>query len=162
MICTLMKAGPARSIDLTRNLYHHSVPDLSLSCSGSLRPIHIAGTPTMSGTNMRTKCTNLMPVHNGSQMYESRKKTMMCPTLDNPTSSSDSLFSNSSREAANIRPSTVLSVPSLSFSESCTKAAGVRVAAAHKIFRPWLVGLENWHLRPEKRFGTNRKLCIDA
>lgn len=136
-----MNAGPARSIDLTKKLYHHSVPVLSLSRSECLLPIHIAGTVTITGTKMRRRCTNLKPVHIGSHIYTSRKSTMPCRILDIPTSSSDSFFSISCREAASMRPSAVWEVPSLSFSERATKTAGLRAAApaaAHIMVPPFL------------------------
>lgn len=143
---TFINAGPALSIDFTRNLYHHNVPVLSLSCSGCLLPIHIAGTVTITGTKMSSKCTNLNPVHIGSQIYTSRKRTMPCRIRDNPISSSDSFFSISSLEAASIRPSPVWEVPPLSFSERATNTAGERAVvptAANSIVRPYL-GRGGW------------------
>lgn len=61
-----MNAGPARSIDLTKNLYHHIVP-VRVSWSAEMRfPNHTAGIVRRTGKKMTTKCTNLNPVAIGS------------------------------------------------------------------------------------------------
>jgi len=130
---TFIKAGPARSMELTRNQYHQSVPDLSLSRSFCRGPSHIAGTVRITGTKMKTNWRNLKQVQIGSHIYTSRNKTTLCRNLENPWSSSDNFFAISSLDAASIRVSAVCSVPWLSFSESCTKTAGLRAVAAHNI-----------------------------
>jgi hypothetical protein len=130
---TLIKAGPARSIEFTRNQYHHSVPDLSLSRSLCRGPSHIAGTVRITGTNMMTKWRNRKPVQMGSHIYTSRNKTIPCRNLENPWSSSDNFFVISSLDAASMRVSAVCSVPLLSFSESRTNTAGLRAVTAHSI-----------------------------
>lgn len=136
-VLTLINAGPARSIDFTRNQYHHSVPVLSLSLLGSRGPSHIAGTVRITGTKIITKCRNLNVVQIGSHIYTSRKSAMPCRNLEKPWSSSDNFFAISSLEASSIRLSAVFSVPLLSFSESWTKIVGLRAAvAAHKILFP--------------------------
>lgn len=63
---TLMKAGPARSIAWTKNLYHQSVPVRSLSCAFCLRPNQTNGTAAITGTKMTTRCKNRKPVAMGS------------------------------------------------------------------------------------------------
>lgn len=151
---TLIKAGPARSIEPTRNRYHHSVPDLSLSWSACLRPSHITGTVASTGTNITSKCRNLTPVHKGSQICKSRKKIMPFQTLTIPRSSSGGRFSISSREASSMRPSPVLLVPWLSCSESCTNSAGVNTVTEHSSLRPRLVDRWNWHLTAANRFAV--------
>ena len=142
-----MKAGPARSIDFTRNQYHHNVPDLSLSLSLSLAPIHNAGTVAITGTNMNTRCRNRKPVQSGSQIYKSTKKNTESRNRLIPRTSSLISFLISSLEASSIRISAVLSVPWFSSSESRTNAAGVSPTAAASI-NPFRLGGEWKNLLP--------------
>jgi hypothetical protein len=55
-------------MELTRNEYHHNVPLLSPPLFGSLLPTQIAGTLTITGTKITTRCRNRNPVHIGSQI----------------------------------------------------------------------------------------------
>lgn len=74
---TLIKAGPASSIPLTRNPYHHSVPLLSLSRSICRLPSHITGTARRTGTKMAARCRKRIPVQRGSQTYEPRRRIIL-------------------------------------------------------------------------------------
>ena len=121
----LIKAGPALSIDLTRNQYHHNVPRLSFPLALSLFPTQIAGTDTRTGTKITTRCRNRSPVHIGSQTYKSRNRNMLSLNRRKPRTSLLTSFLISSRDASSIRPSNVCSVLALSFSDICTKARGL-------------------------------------
>lgn len=123
-----MNAGPAHSIAWTTNPYHHSVPLRSLSRSGRRFPIHITGTVSMTGTKMAASWRKRKPVHSGSQMYRSRNSTIWCRMRLSPVSPSSTLFLISSLDTCSMRLSPVCSVPSLSSSESSTKAAVPKAA----------------------------------
>ena len=131
---SLMNAGPARSIEWTKNLYHQSVPVRSLSCSFCRRPNHTKGTAAITGTKIITRCRNLNPVAKGSYMYLSTNRYIPRPALLMPCRLSGIVFSISAREASNMCSSGVLPSP-LSSSLSCTKAAGL--SKASKVFPPF-------------------------
>lgn len=115
-------------MDLTRKLYHQSVPLLSLSLAGCLLPSHIAGTATNTGTKMMTRCKKRRPVAIGSIMYRSTKKYSerrylleFCIAFG--TCSFSSLLDTSSMASSCVLP---LSVSSWLIS---TNASGLRIAA---------------------------------
>lgn len=87
---------------------------------------------------MAASWSNRRPVHSGSQMYRSRNSTIWCRMRLSPVSSSSTFFLISSRDTCNMRLSAVCSVPSLSSSESCTKAAVPKAAPlteASRVYR---------------------------
>jgi hypothetical protein len=145
---TLMKAGPALSIDLTRNQYHHNVPLLSPPLFEFLFPTQIAGTLTRTGTKITTKCRNRSPVHIGSQIYRSTNTITWSLNRRKPRTSPLTSFFISSRDACSIRPSAVCSVPSLSFSDIWTKASGLNPAAVAKSKPLRLWGDFQYHFPP--------------
>lgn len=133
---TLMKAAPALSILLTRNPYHHNVPLLSPSLSFSLFPIQIAGTVTMTGTNIKTRCKNLKPVATGSIIQMSKNNHM--PLLHFRLCSRDlgTWSCSSAREASSICCSPVLPDASSPFSCRETRARGESALPAKRTLRP--------------------------
>ena len=118
-----MKAGPARSIERTRNEYHHSVPRRSLSRAFQRRPNQIAGIVKMTGTNMMTRCKNLNVVARGSTIATSTNRQSPLHARLRPCTSSGSSFAISAIEASSIWSSGVLPSP-LSSSLNATNAAG--------------------------------------
>lgn len=145
---SLIKAGPALSIDLTRNEYHHSVPVLSSPLVLSLLPTQMAGTQAKTGTKITTRCRNRSPVHIGSQIYRSTRTVQWSLNRRQPRASLLTSFFISSRDACSIRPSAVSSVSPLSFSEICTKASGLNPTAAAKSKPSRLGGTFQYPLHP--------------
>lgn len=124
---TLMKAGPARSIDRTRKVYHHRVPLRSSLLSFLRDPNQITGKVVMTGTKMTTRCKKRKPVARGSQTYVSIAYQIPLKNLFNPCTLSGMLFCTSALDASSICSSGVFPSP-LSSSLSFTNATGVRRA----------------------------------
>lgn len=135
---TLIKAAPARSIELVRKPYHHSVPVRSLSRSGCVLPIHIAGTVMITGTNNTIRCSNRNPVAIGSRIYVSRifqiPRRMPCE----PCTSLGTCCASSALEASSICSSPVLP-SSVCVSPISTIVNGVN-AAKHRVLRQLYLG----------------------
>ena len=119
-----MKAGPALSIECTRNEYHHKVPLRSSPLSFLRRPNQIIGSVVMTGTNMMTKCKNRKPVARGSHTYVSITEWKVFHTLLKPYTLSGTFFCTSALDASSMCSSGVFPSP-FSSSESSTNAAGV-------------------------------------
>src|SRR5690606_12983942 len=77
---TLINVGPALSIELMRNEYHHNVPVRSFDFSGILSPMKQAGIEANIGTKIMTKCTNLSVVAMGSYTQSTYKKYIRLST----------------------------------------------------------------------------------
>lgn len=133
MLCTLMKAGPARSMECTKKEYHQSVPERSLSRSLRRLPSQTNGIVPITGTNIITRCRNLNIVATGSTITVSTNKYKLLHSLAIPCNSSGISFAISALDASSMCTSGVLPSP-VSSSLNATNAAGD--SKLHVITRP--------------------------